>query len=122
MGKQLRYIYLFIIVASGFFYSGDAFSQDDLTRTENTSSFIKSTTVFPNPATDFLHIKTEREHVENIEFSLHNLIGNKQPIEIEQLNETEIRFRVKDLASGYYLVRMLDKQTNAQHIIKFVKR
>jgi hypothetical protein len=122
MVKQVRYIFILLISASALFYSSEAFSQADFVKVESPTSFIKSTTVFPNPATDFLHVRTEHEPVENIEFSLHNLIGNKLPIETEQINENEIRIRVKDLSSGYYLVRMVDKNTNAHHIIKFVKR
>jgi hypothetical protein len=122
MVKQLRYIFIFIISVSGVFYSGEAFSQDDFARSEGPSSFIKSTKVFPNPAVDYLHITTEHVSIENIDFTLHNLIGNKLPIEPEKMKENEMRIYVKDLAPGYYLVRMVDKSTNAHHIIKFVKR
>lgn len=78
--------------------------------------------IFPNPATDFVHVRLENVNLDNVEVSMHNIIGNEINIETEKINEHEIRIRVKDFDAGYYLLALKDDQSKFRGTYKFVKR
>lgn len=78
--------------------------------------------VFPNPAVDFIHVKVEHAKAENLKLTLHNIIGNEMRIESEIVDEHEVRIRVKDLTSGYYLLAIKDDQSGLRTIHKVLKK
>jgi hypothetical protein len=82
----------------------------------------KSVRIFPNPAVEFVHVRIDQFKAEDIKLSLHNIIGNEVSTETEIVDEHEIRVRVKDLASGYYLLAMKDKDSKFSSTFKFVKK
>ena len=53
---------------------------------------------------------------------MHNVIGNTMELESEVLDEHEIKLRVKDLATGYYLISLKDERLNVSGTYKFLKR
>ena len=81
---------------------------------------IKSAKVFPNPATDYLSIKFETPIAKTVKVTLHNIIGNSLEAETEIVDEFEIRLRVKELPTGYYLLALKD-DGNARGSFKFLK-
>ncbi len=81
---------------------------------------VKSVKIFPNPATDFLSIKFETPIAKTIKVTLHNIIGNLLEVESEIVDEFEIRLKVKDLPTGYYLLALKD-EGNSRSSIKFLK-
>ena len=81
---------------------------------------VKSAKVFPNPASDFLSIKFETPIAKKVNVTLHNIIGNSLDVESEIVDEYEIRLKVKDLPTGYYLIA-LKTEDNAKSSIKFLK-
>src|SRR6185295_13280258 len=81
---------------------------------------IKSAKIFPNPASDFLSIKFEAPIAKTVKITLHNIIGNSLDVETEIVDEFEIRLRVKDLPTGYYLIALKD-DGNARGSFKFLK-
>jgi len=81
---------------------------------------IKSAKIFPNPATEFLSIKFEAPIAKTVKVTLHNIIGNNLEVETEVVDEFEIRLRVKDLPTGYYLIALKD-EGNARGSFKFLK-
>ena len=86
------------------------------------ASIFKSVEVFPNPTSDFVHIRIEQLPVEKIKLTLHNIIGNEMPTEVEVIDEHELRVKVKDLAAGYYLLALKDEETKFRGTYKFLKR
>lgn len=78
--------------------------------------------IYPNPATEFLHIKLEQVPADKVVLTLHNIIGNEMEIETEVISEYELRVRVKDLASGYYLLAIRDEGSNFRGTYKILKR
>lgn len=82
----------------------------------------KNVHIFPNPAVDFVHVKLTELPAEKVKLTLHNIIGNKMDIETEVVDDHELRVRVKDLASGYYLLAIKDENSQSFGIFKFVKR
>jgi hypothetical protein len=82
----------------------------------------KSVTIFPNPATEYVNIKVAEFTVDKVTVTLHNILGNRMDIETEVVNEHELRVKVKDLASGYYLIAVKEEETKFRGTFKFVKR
>lgn len=82
----------------------------------------KSVHIFPNPATEFVHVKLERFPASKVKLTLHNIIGNQVEIETEVVDEHELRVKVKDLASGYYLLAVREEEAKYRGTFKFLKR
>jgi hypothetical protein len=83
---------------------------------------IKLVHIFPNPATDYLHVKLEHVIASKAKITVHTIIGNEMPIETEIVDEHEVRVRVKDFASGYYLLAIKDDEAKIRGTFKFLKR
>ena len=82
----------------------------------------KSVKIFPNPAVEFVHVRIETVDARNLKVALHNIIGNEISIEAEMVDAHEVRVRVKDLASGYYLLAVKDEGSGFRGAYKFLKR
>jgi len=83
---------------------------------------VKSVHLYPNPSTEFVHVRLETMNVAHIKVTMHNIIGNELPIETEKIDDHELRIRVKDFDAGYYLVAVRDDQSNFRGTYKFLKR
>ena len=83
---------------------------------------VKAVHLYPNPTTEFVHIRLESMNIDHIKVSMHNIIGNELPIETEKVDDHELRIRVKDFDAGYYLLALRDEQTNFRGTYKFLKR
>jgi hypothetical protein len=82
----------------------------------------KAVQVYPNPAVEFLTLKFESPIAKTVKLEFHSIIGTTVEVEHEALDEYEIRVRVKDLATGYYLIGVHDTQSNTRAIHKFLKK
>lgn len=82
---------------------------------------LRSAHVYPNPAVDYLHLKFDQPIAREVTLELHSIIGNNLEIESEIVDDFEIRVRVKDLPSGYYLMDVKKPGMN-HHAFKFLKR
>lgn len=78
--------------------------------------------IFPNPATDYINLKMPGIDVRDAQVSMFSLIGNEVRIEQEVIDGEEIRLRVKDLPSGYYLLAIRHEEAGIQATRKFLKR
>lgn len=85
-------------------------------------NLTKSVHLFPNPATEFVDVQLDHFPAEKVSLTVHNIIGNKLEVETEILDENIIRVRVKDLASGYYLLAIKDEESKFRGTYKFLKR
>lgn len=82
----------------------------------------KAVHLYPNPTTEFVHIRLETMNIEHVKVSMHNIIGNELAIETEKVDDHELRIRVKDFDAGYYLLALRDDQSNFRGTYKFLKR
>jgi hypothetical protein len=82
----------------------------------------KSVHIFPNPAVEYLNVKVEHVQAAKVKLTVHNILGNEMTIETEIVDEHELRVRVKDLATGYYLLAIKDDETKYRGTFKFLKR
>ena len=82
----------------------------------------KSISIYPNPAIDFVNIKLAELNAHHTKLTLYNILGNEVQAEIEVLDDHEVRVRVKELSTGYYLIAIRDEQTKFKGTYKFLKR
>jgi len=85
----------------------------------------KSIHIYPNPtneSSDYVNVRVAPFKAQNIKLSMHNIIGNEVTTEVEIVDEHELRIRVKDLSSGYYLLTIKDQETNFRGTYKILKR
>jgi hypothetical protein len=82
----------------------------------------KSISFYPNPATDFLNVKLAELNARQTKLTLFNILGNEIQAEVEVIDDHEVRIRVKELATGYYLIAVRDEQTKFKGTYKFLKR
>jgi Secretion system C-terminal sorting domain len=82
----------------------------------------KSVQIFPNPATDYVTLRFETPRAKYMKLSLHTIIGNLLEVETEVIDEYELRIKVRELPSGYYLLAINDAESNSRNIYKIVKR
>ena len=85
-------------------------------------NLTKSVHLFPNPATEFVDVKLDQFPADKVSLTVHNIIGNELQVETEILDEYLIRVKVKDLASGYYLLAVKDEESKFRGTYKFLKR
>jgi hypothetical protein len=78
--------------------------------------------LFPNPASDYLHVKLDGVKVANLQIVVRNIIGNEIKSEVEFIADNEFRLRVRDFNIGYYLLALRDEDSNFKGTYKFVKR
>lgn len=83
----------------------------------------KTVQIYPNPVQndDFLHVRVDNISLEGVKVSLHNIIGNEMRVEKDLLDEHTLRIKVKDLATGYYLIGLNDDKQKLKGIYKFLK-
>lgn len=81
-----------------------------------------SVSIFPNPAIEYLNVKFDEPIAKQTLLTVHNVIGNAVDVERENIDEHEIRLKVKDLPVGYYLLALRDEESNSRSTIKFLKR
>jgi len=102
----------------------NAQSREEFAQVSNTEQreFSKSVQVFPNPAIEYLNVKFEEPVARRTNLILYNIIGSAMEAEKEVVDDYEVRLRVKDLPTGYYLLALKDEQSNQRGTFKFLKR
>ncbi|MEX2234058.1 MAG: T9SS type A sorting domain-containing protein [Cyclobacteriaceae bacterium] len=85
-------------------------------------NLTRSVHLFPNPATEFVDVQLDQFPAGNVKLTVHNIIGNELQVETEILDEHLIRVKVKDLATGYYLLAIKDEDSKFRGTYKFLKR
>ena len=78
--------------------------------------------VFPNPASDYLHIRMENPDARQAQVHVYSIIGSEISTDLEFIDDYEMRIRVKDLPSGYYLLSVQSGENSNRISRKFIKR
>jgi hypothetical protein len=82
----------------------------------------RSVHLFPNPAIEYVNVKLDQFPAENVQITVHSIIGNELQVQTEVLDENVIQVKVKDLAAGYYFLAVKDEESNFRGTYKFLKR
>tara|TARA_B100002051_G_scaffold276652_1_gene326511 strand:- start:5213 stop:5536 length:324 start_codon:yes stop_codon:yes gene_type:complete len=78
--------------------------------------------LYPNPATEYINLKlTSDIEIEDLDFSIHSLIGNEMPITKENISDDEIRFNINNYNKGFYFLFISNQDSNNRKILKFSK-
>lgn len=117
--RYLSLILLFLLLLSNVAQAQHA-AFDEVTPTQKDAKV--KVQMYPNPSTDYLHVKLDGVKAEDLKFSVHNIIGNEIPTEIEYIGTDEVRLRVKELTTGYYLLALRDEHSSFKGTYKFLKR
>lgn len=118
---EMRNIYLTLTCVSLLFLATTAKGQSAESLSATSDDVLKMAHVYPNPAVEYLHLKFEQPVAKEVVLELHSIIGNILEIETEVVDDYEVRVRVKDLPSGYYLMDV-KKPGMTHHAFKFLKR
>ena len=86
------------------------------------NELAKTVKLYPNPALEFITVKFETPQTKKAKFALHNIIGNELPLEYEVVDDFEVRVKVKDLSTGFYLLFIKNEDTGLKGAYKFLKK
>lgn len=78
--------------------------------------------VFPNPAIEYVSVRFDAPIARKTKLILHNIIGNMMEFESEEVDDFEMRIKVKDLPTGYYFLSIREENAHTKGIFKFLKR
>ena len=73
-------------------------------------------------ASEFISVRAESTDLRAARFVLYTIIGNEIQVEPEFPENDEVRIRIKDLPSGYYLLAIRMEDTGFKTTRKFLKR
>ena len=113
------FMVLFFAITAGLAFGQSQPVEEPVTADRELSQNIH---IFPNPAIEYVHIKIMELNSSEVKLAVHNILGNKMEVETEIVDEHELRVRVKDLASGYYLLAVKDDDAKFRGTFKFLKR
>lgn len=77
--------------------------------------------IYPNPAVRFLVVNVENSTLENTEFEILSIIGNRMTIAVQDLGQGKYRIPVENFSSGYYFLVVKDEETHFKRAYKFLK-
>ena len=77
--------------------------------------------LYPNPAWEFLNIKSFGDNFVDPEFEIVSLIGNKVQTNVEKIDDNEFRIPVRQFAEGHYILIIKDNGTFYRRAFKFQK-
>jgi len=96
--------------------SGD--TKDDIFNTLDQENKID---IYPNPAVEYLIVQISSSDLENAEFEMHSIIGNKMNIDVRELGNGKYRIPVESFSTGYYFLVVKDEETRFKKAYKFLK-
>lgn len=122
INHNMQKLYVFIFFLCSLTIALQAQTREDVLPENARMEFSKTIHIYPNPAIDFVNVKFDTRPAANLKVTVHNIIGNSIPVEMEIVDQYELRIRVKELDSGYYLLAVKDDENNFQGTYKFLKR
>lgn len=116
--RSISVVFLMILAINSFAQSGED-SGAFLSELPEPRATVK---LFPNPAPEYLYVQLGGLEANKVKLALHNIIGNETAAEVEQVDEHQLRVRVKDMAPGYYFLTVKDDSSKFRGTYKFLKR
>jgi len=78
--------------------------------------------LYPNPATDFVIIESNSNNINDFDFQLHSIIGNKVNVSKDIISNRKIRFSVKEISNGYYFIIVANENSKYKKALRFLKK
>lgn len=116
----MRILFTLLLSLTSFFA---AFGQT-AERSQGTPEFngIHAIQVYPSPADEYVYVTLTALKAQDVKVTVHNIIGNEMNVETDAVSEHELRIKVKDLPSGFYLLTVKDEGAKFRDARKFLKR
>ena len=76
--------------------------------------------LYPNPATDFVIIESNSNNINDFDFQLHSIIGNKVNVSKDIISNRKIRFSVKEISNGYYFIIVANENSKYKKALRFI--
>jgi len=78
--------------------------------------------VYPNPASDFVIIESNSENINEFDFQIHSIIGNKVDLLGDVISDRKIKFSVKEISNGYYFIIVANENSKYKKALRFLKK
>jgi len=118
--KLIILTFAFVLASITVGYGQDInFSEKSLSI--SSSSLKNKIDIYPNPAVDFLTIELINSDMENPNFEVFSIIGNKVKIDLNHIGISKYQIPVKNLSRGYYLLVMTDEKKRVKKTLRFLK-
>ena len=78
--------------------------------------------IYPNPASEFVILESNTKNIQDFNFQIHSIIGNKINISSNIISNNKIKFSVKEISSGYYFIIVANDKSKYKKTLKFLKK
>lgn len=114
----MRILFTLLLSLSSFFA---AFGQGGGYSSERHGLYDVQIYQSQSPGNDYIYVRLTALKAQDVKLTVHNIIGNEMRVETDILSEDELRVKVKDLPSGYYILTVKDGATQYRSARKFRK-
>ena len=78
--------------------------------------------IYPNPASEFVILESNTKNIQDFNFQIHSIIGNKINISSNIISNNKIKFSVKEISNGYYFIIVANDKSKYKKALKFLKK
>lgn len=75
--------------------------------------------VYPNPATEIIHVSIQNKTIKNFQLQVYNLVGENVQNKFTVKSNEEIILNISSLPAGIYFIRVTENQFT--RVIRFIK-
>ena len=123
MPSKKTILSIFLSVCITLVYAQEnGFSSDKSSSISEQFDKINTIEIYPNPSVKYLIVEIENSKLNNVEFEIRSIIGNKLNVIPESIGSDKYRFNVQQFAPGYYFLVIKDDNTQFKQAHKFLKK
>jgi len=78
--------------------------------------------IYPNPASEFVILESNTKNIQDFNFQIHSIIGNKINVSSNIVSNNKIKFSVKEISNGYYFIIVANDKSKYKKALKFLKK
>ncbi len=78
--------------------------------------------IYPNPASEFVVLESNTKNIQDFNFQIHSIIGNKINVSSNIISNNKIKFSVKEISNGYYFIIVANDKSKYKKALKFLKK
>ena len=78
--------------------------------------------IYPNPASEFIVLESNTKNIQDFNFQIHSIIGNKINVSSNIISNNKIKFSVKEISNGYYFIIVANDKSKYKKALKFLKK
>ena len=78
--------------------------------------------IYPNPASEFVILESNTKNIQDFNFQIHSIIGNRINVSSNIVSNNKIKFSVKEISNGYYFIIVANDKSKYKKALKFLKK